>query len=56
MVKLSETVRYQKIVDSALQLGHIVLIQDVQEEIDPSLDNILQKAIFINNGLPCINF
>lgn len=56
VVKLSETVRYQKIVDSALQLGHIVLIQDVQEEIDPSLDNILQKAIFINNGLPCINF
>lgn len=52
VVKLSESHTYPKIIDSALQLGHIVLVEDVLEEIDPALDNILQKAIFTNNGLP----
>ena len=56
VVKLSETDTYPKIVDTALRLGHIVLIEDVLEEIDPALDNILQKAIFDNNGLPTIHF
>ena len=56
VVKLSQTDTYPKIVDTALRLGQIVLVEDVQEEIDPALDNILQKAIFDNNGLPTIHF
>ena len=48
--------QYSKVVDSAIRLGQIVLIEDVYEEIDPALDNILQKAIFDNNGLPTIHF
>lgn len=56
VIKLSETTTYPKVLDSALKLGHVVLIEDVLEEIDPALDNILQKAIFMNDGLPCINF
>jgi len=56
IVKLSDTDSYSKVVDSAIRLGQIVLIEDVYEEIDPALDNILQKAIFDNNGLPTIHF
>lgn len=56
IVKLSQSQTYPKVVDSALRLGQIVLIEDVLEEIDPALDNILQKAIFDVNGLPTIHF
>ena len=56
IVKLSETDTYPKVVDTALRLGQVVLVEDVLEEIDPALDNILQKAIFDNNGLPTIHF
>lgn len=56
IVKLTDTDTYAKTVDTALRLGQVVLIEDVQEEIDPALDNILQKAIFDNNGLPTIHF
>lgn len=56
IVKLSETDAYPKVLDRALRNGEIVLIEDVHEEIDPALDNILQKAIFDNNGLPTIHF
>jgi len=56
IVKLSDSETYQRKVDTALRLGHKVLIEDVLEEIDPALDNILQKAIFDNNGLPTIHF
>jgi dynein heavy chain len=56
IVKLSETDIYPKVVDTALRLGHVVLVEDVQEDIDPALDNILQKAIFEVNGLPTIHF
>ena len=56
ITKLSEPDRYPVLIESALRLGHTVLIEDVLEEIDPSLDNILQKAIFENDGLPTIHF
>lgn len=56
IVKLTDSAGYMKVVDTALRLGHVVLVEDVLEEIDPALDNILQKAIFDNNGLPTITF
>lgn len=56
VIRLTESTTYPKVMDSALQLGHTVLCEDVLEEIDPALDNILQKAIYTKNGLPCINF
>jgi len=34
--------------ESCLYLGKVVLIEDVLEELDASIDPILQKAIFEN--------
>lgn len=56
MIKLTETDTYPKVLDSALRLGHVVLIEDIHEELDPALDNILQKAVFKNEGVEYINF
>lgn len=56
VVRLTDTSAYAKVVDSALKLGHVVLAEDILEKIDPALDNILLKAIFINDGIPSINF
>lgn len=56
ITKLSDPESYTRTIDRALRLGEIVLIEDVQEEIDPALDNILNKSIFDNNGLPTIHF
>ena len=56
IVRLSELTTYPKIIDSALRAGHIDLIEDILEEINPALDNILLKTIFINDGVPSINF
>jgi hypothetical protein len=32
------------------------LIEDVQEDIDASLDSIVQKAVYINDGIKTIRF
>jgi len=36
--------------------GRTVLIEDVQEDIDASLDSIVQKAVYINDGIKTIRF
>ncbi len=36
--------------------GGVVLIEDVNEDIDTSIENILQKAIFENDGLRTIRY
>lgn len=40
----------------AIQNGSIVLIEDVQEQLDPGLDSILTKSIYKNDNLDYINF
>ena len=36
---------YMRILEAAIQYGLPVLLQNVQERLDPSLDPILNKAI-----------
>lgn len=56
VVRLTNVSTYSKVIDSALKLGHIVLAEDVLEKIDPNIDNILLKAIFMKDGIPSISF
>jgi len=36
---------YLKKIESAIVNGHTILLQDVGEELDPTLDNVLNKAL-----------
>ena len=56
VIKLSEGHSYQKDMEHAITTGATVLIEDVQEEIDPGLDSILTKSIYKDEGLEKINF
>ena len=55
-IKLTETDTYARVVDTALRLGHVLLLEDIGEEIDPSLDTVLCKAVFENDRMLLINF
>lgn len=41
---------YMNIVEKAVQVGHPVLLQNILETIDPSLDPILSKAVVKHGG------
>jgi hypothetical protein len=41
------------IVENAIQTGLPVLLQDVMEEIDPSLEPVLTKAFVVRSGKVC---
>lgn len=56
VIKLSDGASYQKEMESAIINGATVLIEDVQEELDPGLDSILTKSIYKDEGLLKINF
>lgn len=36
---------YMKKIEIGIQKGHTVLLQDVGETLDPTLDNVLNKAL-----------
>ncbi|KAF4654403.1 hypothetical protein FOL47_009992, partial [Perkinsus chesapeaki] len=38
------------IVENAIRMGNPLLIEDIGETLDPSLEPVLQKAVFNNNG------
>lgn len=38
------------IIENAIQRGHPVLLQDIMEEIDPSLEPVLVKAFVVRSG------
>ena len=42
--------------ENALITGATVLIEDVQEELDPGLDAVLTKAVYKDEGVEKINF
>lgn len=56
VIKLSDGKTYQKEMENAIMTGATVLIEDVQEELDPGLDSILTKSIYKDEGLEKINF
>jgi len=41
------------IIENAIQSGHPILLQDIMEEIDPSLEPILVKAFVVRSGKVC---
>ncbi|GFX52644.1 dynein heavy chain 3, axonemal [Trichonephila clavipes] len=45
VIKLTDS-NYIRILESALQFGHPVLLENVGEELDPVLETVLTKAIF----------
>ena len=46
--------KYLKKLEQCLSKGSTVLLQDVGEELDPSLDNLLNKAVFKSGGELCV--
>jgi hypothetical protein len=42
--------------ESALMTGATVLIEDIQQEIDPGLDPVLTKAVYKEEGVEKINY
>ncbi|XP_071037846.1 dynein axonemal heavy chain 3 [Parasteatoda tepidariorum] len=53
VIKLSDT-NYIRVLESALQFGHPVLLENIAETIDPVLEPILTKAVFKEGGMEMI--
>lgn len=53
VVKLSDT-NYLRVLENAIQFGSPVLMENIGEELDPSLEPLLQKQIFKQGGINCI--
>jgi dynein heavy chain len=47
---------YMRTMESAIQFGLPVLLQNVQEKLDPSLDPILNKSLIFINDLVRMGF
>ncbi|KAL7290283.1 hypothetical protein TKK_0015983 [Trichogramma kaykai] len=55
IIKLSDA-NYVKVIESALQLGSPVLLENILEEIDAILEPVLLKSVFSQRGVLCIKF
>ncbi|CAB0036402.1 unnamed protein product [Trichogramma brassicae] len=55
IIKLSDA-NYVKVIESALQLGLPVLLENILEEIDAILEPVLLKSVFSQRGVLCIKF
>ncbi|KAK9828903.1 hypothetical protein WJX72_002692 [[Myrmecia] bisecta] len=53
-IKLSEGGEYLRTLENAIQFGLPVLLENVGEELDPSLEPLLLKQIFKSGGVDCI--
>jgi dynein heavy chain len=53
VVKLTNS-NYLRDLENAIQFGFPVLLENVGEELDPSLEPLLQKQIFKQGGVNCI--
>jgi dynein heavy chain len=53
VVKLTDS-NYLRTLENAIQFGYPVLLENVGEELDPSLEPLLQKQIFKQGGVNCI--
>eukprot|EP00798_Chlamydomonas_sp_ICE-L_P012762 gene12762-16013_t len=54
VIKLSESGEYLRTLENAIQFGLPVLLENVGEELDPSLEPLLLKQIFKQGGVNCI--
>ena len=50
MIKLSEGGEYLRTLENAIQFGLPVLLENVAEELDPSLESLLLKQVFKSGG------
>lgn len=41
---------FQTILENAVRFGHVLLLEDMSEEIDPSVDQVVSKATYLENG------
>ena len=53
MIKLTDD-NYLRILENAIQFGNPVLLENVMEELDPSLEPLLLKQLFKQGGAMCI--
>ncbi|ORX42989.1 hypothetical protein BCR36DRAFT_361700 [Piromyces finnis] len=53
VIKLTDS-DYVRSLENAISFGLPVLIENVKEELDPILNPILCKSIFVNGGVKCI--
>ncbi|KAG2501733.1 hypothetical protein HYH03_000233 [Edaphochlamys debaryana] len=54
VIKLSEGGEYMRTLENAIQFGLPVLLENVGEELDPSLEPLLLKQTFKSMGVTCI--
>ncbi|KAG2451278.1 hypothetical protein HYH02_003884 [Chlamydomonas schloesseri] len=54
VIKLSEGGDYLRVLENAIQFGLPVLLENVGEELDPSLEPLLLKQTFKSMGVTCI--
>ena len=53
IIKLTDY-NYLRILENSIQFGTPVLLENINEELDPSLEPLLQKQIFKQGGINCI--
>lgn len=53
VVKLTQP-DYMRILENAVQFGHPVLLENIDEELDPILEPLLMKQTFKSGGAVCI--
>lgn len=53
VIKLTDS-NYLRALENSIQFGYPVLLENVGEELDPSLEPLLQKQIFKQGGVNCI--
>lgn len=54
VIKLSDGGEYIRVLENAIQFGLPVLLENVAEELDPSLEPLLLKQLFKSGGVNCI--
>jgi dynein heavy chain len=45
----------QQTLENSLRRGHVLLVEDMNEEVDPSLDEVVSQATFKEDGILKIN-
>ena len=53
VIKLTDS-NFLRSLENSIQFGNPVLLENVGEELDPSLEPLLQKQLFKQGGVNCI--